>query len=102
MGMSAHASSLPDLIRRVGAELDWFDGVLADRGGALTGIGFGRADLSAAALLAPVALPPTAPLDVLYAGLDWPPALGEALRRWEERDAIRWVRRTYAAHRAPA
>lgn len=98
-GMDTRAALLPELIAAVDRELDWFEAILAERGERLVGDAFGRADLTAASLLAPLALPPTPPLDALHAGLVFPPLLADALARWAARPSIAWVRRTYAAHR---
>ena len=54
-GMNAQPRHLPDLITQVECKLDWFDQILAERGDYLVGHKFGRADLTAASLLAPVA-----------------------------------------------
>lgn len=99
--MDTRAVLPPELIEAVGRELDWFDAVLAERGDHLAGRTFGRADLTAASLLAPLALPPTPPLGALNAGLSFPP-LVDALARWAKRPSIGWIRRTYAAHRNAA
>lgn len=98
-GMNTRAALLPELIEAVARELDWFEAILADRGDYLVGRAFGRADLTAASLLAPLALPPTPPLDALQVGLVFPPPLADALARWAERPSVGWVRRIYAAYR---
>lgn len=98
-GMNARAQLLPELIARVGVELDWFDAVLAVRGRYLVGQKFGRADLTVASLLAPIALPAVEPVSSLYAGITWPKLLADALTSWQQRETVIWVRATYAAHR---
>ena len=50
--MKARPCVVPYLIAQVDHELDWFDQVLAERGDYLVGFEFGRADLTAASLLA--------------------------------------------------
>jgi glutathione S-transferase len=99
--MNARPRLLPDLIAQVDSELDWFDGVLAERGDHLVGREFGRADLTAASLLAPVALPQVEPVKSLSAGIRWPRSLAPALARWSDRPTLEWVRRVYETHRAP-
>ncbi len=55
-GMRARPALLPALTWRLDGELAWFAGVLAERGEGLVGEAFGRADLTAAGLLAPLAM----------------------------------------------
>lgn len=100
-GMNARASVLPDLIAHVDRELDWFDRVLVERGDHLVGREFGRADLTAASLLAPLALPQVEPVRSLSAGIRWPNSLAPSLARWSDRPTLKWVRHVYVAHRAP-
>ena len=97
--MDARPALVPALLDRVEASLARFDGVLAERGGRLAGPAFGRADLTAASLLAPLALPRESPIHALYTGVAYPPAVGAALTRWAERPSLAWVRRAYAEHR---
>jgi len=100
-GMNARPSLLPDLIAQMDCELDWFDRVLAERGDHLVGDAFGRADLTAASLLAPVALPQVEPIKSLSAGIHWPHSLAPAIARWLDRPALQWVRHMYEIRRAP-
>lgn len=100
-GMNARPHLLPDLIAQVDRELDWFDGVLAERGEYLVGGEFGRADLTAASLLAPVTLPQVEPVKSLSAGIRWPQTLAPSLARWSDRPTLKWVVRMYEVHRAP-
>lgn len=100
-GMNARPRVLPDLIAQMDRELDWFDRVLAERGDHLVGEKFGRADLTAASLLAPVALPQVEPIKSLSAGIHWPRSLAPVIARWSDRPALKWVRHMYEAHRAP-
>ena len=81
-GMNARPRLLPDLIAQAARELDWFDRVLAERGDHLIGREFGRADLTAASLLAPLALPQVEPIRSLSAGIRWPRSLAPSLARW--------------------
>jgi glutathione S-transferase len=80
----------------VEGELDWLDGVLADGRRYLVGDGFTRADITAASLLAPLALPREHPT---YGGLAVPPRSSADLARWSERPCVEWVRELYRAHR---
>lgn len=100
-GMNARPRLLPDLIARVDRELDWFDQLLAQRGDHLVGEVFGRADLTAASLLAPLALPQVEPVKGLSAGIRWPASLAPAFARWSGRPTVKWVRHMYEAYRAP-
>ncbi|MDE1917432.1 MAG: glutathione S-transferase N-terminal domain-containing protein [Sphingomonadales bacterium] len=100
-GMNARPRLLPDLIAQVEHELDWFDRLLAERGAHLAGREFGRADLTAASLLAPVALPQVEPVKSLSAGIRWPRSLAPFLARWSDRPSLKWVRHVYEAHRVP-
>lgn len=100
-GMNARPSLLPYLIAQVDHELDWFDRLLAERGDHLAGREFGRADLTAASLLAPVALPQVEPVKSLSAGIRWPRSLAPSVARWSDRPTLKWVRHVYEAHRVP-
>ncbi|AZI37802.1 hypothetical protein EGO55_19065 [Caenibius tardaugens NBRC 16725] len=100
-GMNARPHLLPDLIAQVDSEFDWFDRVLAERGDYLVGRKFGRADLTAASLLAPVAVPQVEPVKSLSAGIRWPRSLAPFLAKWSDRPTLKWVRHVYEAHRAP-
>ena len=87
--MDARPAPIPALLDRVEGELAWFDGVLARRGERLAGAVFGRADLTAASLLAPLARPPACPIHAIYAGLVYPPAVEAVLTRWGARPTAR-------------
>ena len=93
--MNARAALTPALERDLAAELDWFDGVLGGRR-YLAGDRFGRADITATSLLAPLARPKACPI---YRRVALPPAVEGALTRWSARPSLRWVERTYAEHR---
>jgi glutathione S-transferase len=82
--------------RIVEGELDWLDGLLADGRGHLVGDRFSRVDVTAASLLAPLALPIEHPA---YGALAVPPLAAADLERWAERPVLRWVREMYRAHR---
>lgn len=100
-GMNARPRLLSSLIAQVDHELDWFDQVLAERGDYLVGANFGRADLTAASLLAPIALPQVEPIKSISAGIRWPQTLAPSITRWLDRPSLKWVRSRYAAYRAP-
>lgn len=76
----------------VEGELDWLDGLLADGRHFLLGDRLSRADITAAGLLAPLALPKEHPT---YAMLAVPPRMRADLARWAERPSLAWVRRIY-------
>jgi glutathione S-transferase len=82
--------------RIVAGELDWFDGLLADGRRYLLGNRFSRADITAASLLAPLALPKEHPT---YGLLEVPPQAAADLGRWAERPTVEWVRAIYRDHR---
>lgn len=77
-------------------ELDWLDGLLGDGRRFLLGDRFSRADLTAASLLAPLALPKEHPT---YGMLEVPPRARVDLARWAGRPTVAWVRRIYREHR---
>ncbi|MEL6688986.1 MAG: glutathione S-transferase N-terminal domain-containing protein [Pseudomonadota bacterium] len=79
-------------------ELDWLDSLLRDGREYLGGDAPNRADLTAAALLAPVALPPEHPV---YKGLKPPPLMAADCDDWANRPSMAHVRRMYARHRQP-
>jgi glutathione S-transferase len=82
--------------RIVEGELDWLDGLLTDDRRFLLGDRFSRADLTAASLLAPLALPKEHPT---YEMLAVPPLASSDLALWAGRPTLAWVRRIYREHR---
>ena len=80
----------------VEAELDWLDGLLADGQPYLHGDQWTRADLTAAALLGPLAAPKEHPMT---AKAFFPSAVLKAMKDWEKRPALQFVSRMYSAHR---
>jgi glutathione S-transferase len=94
-GMNARPALIPELEQKNTAELDWFEDQLAGRR-YLVGDQFGRADLTAACLLAPLARPAACPL---YRKVRLPEGLERTLTRWSARQSLQWVERTYAHHR---
>jgi glutathione S-transferase len=85
--------------RIVEDELDWLDGLLSDGRRYLSGGRFSRADLTAASLLAPLALPKEHPT---YGALEVPPRAQTDLALWTERPTSNWVRGIYREHRLRA
>ena len=94
-GMNARPSLVPELEQELAAELDWFDREIDGRR-YLVGGRFGRADITAASLLAPLARPAACPL---YRQVTMPPRLEDTLERWSARPSLRWVQGIYADHR---
>jgi glutathione S-transferase len=80
----------------VEGELDWLDGLLADGRPFLVGDRFSRGDVTAASLLAPLALPKEHPT---YGMLVVPPRARGDLTSWGLRPTVAWVRRIYQEHR---
>ncbi|MEM9781868.1 MAG: glutathione S-transferase N-terminal domain-containing protein [Pseudomonadota bacterium] len=81
---------------KIEAELDWIDGLVT--GGVLAAAEAppGRLEITAAALLAPIVLPPEHPH---YADLPIPPALRRQIDAWQDRPCFGWTRTLYAQHR---
>jgi len=78
------------------AELDWLDGLLADGRPYLHADPWTRADLTAAALLAPLVAPKEHPI---AAKAFFPSGVRQAMKDWEKRPALQFVSRMYANHR---
>ena len=78
------------------AELDWLDGLLADGRPYLHGNQWTRADLTAAALLGPLAAPKEHPIT---AKAFFPSTVLKAMKDWEKRPTLQFVGRMYATHR---
>lgn len=81
---------------RVVGELDWLDGLLEDGRQFLVGEVFSRADMTAASLFSPLAMPDEHPT---YVGLQLPPRVSADLEEWRDRPSMRWVREIYARYR---
>ncbi len=78
------------------AELDWIDGLLADGRRYLHGKQWTRADITAAALLGPLAAPKEHPItDKAF----FPSGVLKTMKEWEKRPALQFVLRMYATHR---
>ena len=80
----------------VQAELDWLDGLLEDGRRYLVGDRLSRTDISTAALLSPLALPPAHPT---YGRLQVPEAIGLDIANWQSRPSIRWTHDMYRRYR---
>ncbi len=93
--LDGRASLVPALGRELAAELEWFDGVLAGRR-YLVDDRFGRANITAASLLGPLARPSECPI---YGRGKLPSPVEETLARWRARRSLDWGERIYAEHR---
>jgi glutathione S-transferase len=93
--LQVQARRLPELTEELDAELDWFGQHLAGRETLGSG-GFGRDDITAASLLAPLTQPTVVPL---YRGLRYPATVMKVLKHWNDRPALRWVAATYQRRR---
>jgi glutathione S-transferase len=95
-GMDLGAAQGLESRQIIESELDWLDGLLADGREHLVGERFSRADLAAASLLAPLALPPQHPS---YHRLQLPPGVAADLEKWQRRPSLRWVGEIYRNYR---
>jgi len=80
----------------VDTELTWIDEMLADGRQFLLGDRFSRADLSAASLIATLALPAAHPT---YNKLQIPAGVANDLASWQDRRSLQWVREIYQQYR---
>lgn len=94
-GMNARPALLDELEQELSSELDWFDQQVAG-GRYLSGDRFGRADITAASLLSPLARPIACPL---YRDFVLPDRLEATLDRWSARPGLQWVAHIYETHR---
>ncbi len=94
--MDLGAEQGEDSRRIVEAELNWIGGFLADGRSYLLGEEFSRADVAAASLLAPLALPNEHPT---YGSIEHPPRLATVVAEWNQQRTLQWVRQIYAKHR---
>jgi glutathione S-transferase len=93
--MNARPRLLGALKEKLDSELDWFENRL--RGAPyLVGNRFGRADITAASLLAPLARPQACPL---YRQVILPDAIEGTLSHWAQREALQWVNTMYDKER---
>ena len=77
--------------------LDWLDSMLDGESRYLAGDCFSRVDLTAAALLAPLVMPPEHPT---YAFLQVPPGIAKDIAEWRERPVSKYVASMYRRHRS--
>ncbi|MFT6286841.1 MAG: glutathione S-transferase [Alcanivorax sp.] len=77
-------------------QLDWFDELLEDDRDYLLGDTFTRVDLSAASILAPLAMAPEHPT---YGNLEMPPRIAQDVVEWQSRPVSQFVARVYRRHR---
>ena len=82
--------------RRITEVVDWLDARIADGRPYLVGGKLTTADLTAAALLAPLACPAEHPV---YGEPIFRETMAGATAPWADRPALAWVRRLYAQHR---
>jgi glutathione S-transferase len=94
--MDLGAEQRLDSRRIVEKELDWLDGLLSDGRRFLVGSAFSRADVAAASLLAPLALPAEHPT---YTDITAPPLIAADLEQWKDRPSLKWARDMYASYR---
>lgn len=80
----------------VDGELRWIDEMLSDGRRFLVADQFTRADVAAASLLAPLAMPKE---HRAYANLTLPPHMTADVERWTNRPSLQWVREVYARYR---
>jgi glutathione S-transferase len=77
-------------------QLDWFDKLLGDGRDYLLGDTFTRVDMSAASILAPLAITSDHPT---YANLQVPPRVAQDVIDWQSRPVSQFVARMYRRHR---
>jgi glutathione S-transferase len=82
--------------QRIEAEVRWLDERLKDGRTFLVGDRFSVADITAAALLAPIACPTEHPV---YGDAQYKQAMKDATTPWQGRPAIDWVLNLYREHR---
>ena len=98
-GMDLGPDQRIDSRDKIAAELDWLDGMLADGRRYLFGDRLTRADISAAALMSPLFLPPEHPT---YAAVTAPPKVKADCAAWAERPSLQWAAALYRDHRRPS
>jgi glutathione S-transferase len=82
--------------QRITREINWLDAQLADGRLYLVNQRFSAADITAAALLAPIACPAQHPV---YGDPQFASSMAGAIEPWRHRKALQWVRRMYDLHR---
>lgn len=86
---------------RIERELCWLEDHLKDGRLHLAGHQLTVADITAAALLAPIACPPEHPVYGEAVFRERMAGATPTLREWSRRPGIEWVRQVYARHRGP-
>lgn len=81
---------------RITEVMDWLEAQLADGRTYLVGAHLTAADITAAALLAPIACPAQHPV---YGEPQFAQSMAAAIAPWQHRAALQWVRRIYELHR---
>lgn len=81
---------------RIRLAMDWLDREIADGRQHLVGDRLTVADITAAALLAPLACPSQHPV---YGDAAYREGMAQAVAPWRQRPAMAWVRRMYDSHR---
>lgn len=82
--------------QRITKVIDWLESELADGRPYLVGDRLSAADITAAALLAPLACPAEHPV---YGKAEFVLGMTAAIAPWRHRMALQWVRRIYELHR---
>ncbi|MBI5924218.1 MAG: glutathione S-transferase [Aquabacterium sp.] len=83
-------------LQRITREINWLDTQLADGRLYLINNRFSAADITAAALLAPIACPAQHPV---YGDPQFAASMVDAIKPWRDRKALQWVRQMYDLHR---
>jgi glutathione S-transferase len=81
---------------RITQVIDWLEDQLRDGRTYLVQDHFSAADITAAALLAPIACPVEHPV---YGDPQFAQSMDAAIAPWRGRPALQWVRQMYARHR---
>lgn len=82
--------------QRITRAIDWLESQLQDGRAYLVQDRFSAADITAAALLAPIACPPQHPV---YGDPEFAQSMAAAIAPWRDRPALQWVRLVYERHR---
>jgi len=94
--LKIHGPHIARAERRISETLDWLDAQLADGRRYLVGNQLTVADITAAALLAPLACPAQHPV---YGEPLYQQGMRDALKVWSHRQALQWVRDVYDSDR---
>lgn len=94
--MQVNASGAAKAEKKIDQEIQWLEQRLNDGHQFLVGDRFTVADITAAALLAPLACPPEHPI---YGTADFREKIASAAKKWADSPALAWVRRMYTENR---